>query len=520
MAVRTYTNFSGGLNTFEGAFASPIILDQGATEALAYAEDSQNWNMSEAGLQGEPGYVAILASAVSGTPVITGEWDFNGTHIMCAGTKVYTVDGTTATEIYPAGGGGSAQTVGAFYQFTEYDDGSGNRIVVLCNGVDKPLIYNGTTCVQMSATDPSTIWNDARPSFSWPWRGSLLFGGDPTHPYRIYKPRPGTYNNFDNTLGTVDAFDVDSGFGGKVTGIRDFSNNFLVIYKERAIRRLSGSQPFGATTDPYSLLSLTSAYGCVAPRTLVGNDLNHFFLSEEGYKALYPTLTYGDADPSDPTYKIQDLVNGWNWSAISNACAVYDKTNKKIWLSVPNGASSTNNKIYHYKLVTKGLDPRGDGDIKAACLAYVNRGVNHGDYGGQIYRHGSVNNYNGTIISRLWTSKIIVHGSLGQLKKYTDLVLFADANAGGDIVVQWQILKIDMFKTGSATQQISDGSNAFDVAKWDQALWATGNQKILRINNLGKGHAIVLKFINASDSQLPKIRMVELWYDTAGNVNG
>lgn len=512
----TYTNFSGGQNNFAGPQAGPIIADMGGVEALMYAESSTNWKMSEAGLIGEAGYTPILSAAISGAPVIQGEFDFNGTTILCAGGKVYTVTGSSKTEIYPLGGTLNSTT--AFCQFTEWDNGSGTRIVIICNGVDKPLVWDGSTCAQISFTDPDSIWNDARPQGAWPFRGRIFYWGDPTKPYRLYTPIPGSYKDFTNTNSLADAFDVDSGFGGVVTGVRALTDDFLVIYKQKAIRRLSGSAPFGASVDAFQIREVTSAFGCIAPRTLVGNDLEHYFLAQDGLRQLHPVQGYGDVDPFQPTYPIQDTINQINWtdSVIKNACAVYDSSNRRIWLSVPFGNATTNNKIFIYNVVTKSIDPRGTSDITAATLSYVSRLVNHGNYAGQIFKHGTNNDYNGGVIRRDWLSKQIAHLGIGRRKIYREMHLFAEADGGGDITVEWRVFRYDNIQIHSATPAIGSGSNFWDVGLWDVAVWQSSQQKIFKIKNLGRGNAIAFRFTNVSSTQLPKIRQMDLFYDVVG----
>jgi hypothetical protein len=517
--IRTYTNFSGGQNNFSGPQASPIILDTGGLEALYYAHSAQNWEMAENGLLKYAGDDDVITSPA--VAVTTGEYDWNGVHILCKGTKIYTVSGSTETEIYPLAG--TPQTAGAYYQFTEWDDGAGTEILLIMNGTDPVLEYDGSTCVRTTFTDdPSVIWNDARPQGAMVFGGNIFFWGPPTHPHRFYKPRPGTHNNFDDAENTVEAADVDAGFGGVITGMQALTDDIAVIYKERAIRRMSGVNPFGSEVEPISIRPITDEFGCIAPRSIVQVGLEQYFFSEDGLRRFRPVQSYGDIDPEQPTYPIQEVIDALNFSSnvIVNACAVFHKPSKQIWLSVPYGAATTNNLIIIHDVVTGGNDLLAVDDVKASVLATFNRKIYHGDYDGQIYKHGDDYNYHGTAVDAEWESKWIAHNSLGLRKIYRELHIYAESDGEGSLICQYTTLQRGETRAQSTTSEISSGDNAWDTAVWDTAVWGSSEENIFKIEDLGEGNAIKLKFTNNANNQRVKIRMVELHYDIINSSRG
>lgn len=512
MIKRSYSNFAGGQNNYLGEYASPVVTDEGGTQALFFNSYSLNWECAEDGLSKYHGFIAVLSSAISGTPVITGLYEWKGIRIVCAGTKIYTVSGSTATELY------SGITAGKFFTFTEWDDGAGNDILILLNGADAPLQFNGTTCVAVPITDDANpIWDGATPAFATSFRNRLFYGGDPTFPHRIWTPRSGTHNNFDNTTNDVDAFDVANGSGGILTGLKALTDDLLVIYKQRSIYRLSGSQPFGGNGDPFSLRPVTTEFGCIAGRTIVGSNIEHYFLAEDGIRQLRPIESYGDVEAFEPSYPIQDIINDLNYdndSAIASACAVIYKPDKQIWFSVPRGSSSTNNQVLIYDVISKGVDPRTIGDINASCIAQVGRKIWHGDYGGQVYRHGDSFGLNGAEYTATWESKWVANNGISATKRYREIHIYCESEGAGDLVFQWQVLKNDLDISYAATQEISPGTSLWDSMQWDIDVWGGGTEtRILKIKNLGRGKAIKFRFINTSTSQRIKIRQVDLFYD-------
>jgi len=510
--IRDYIDFSGGLNTKE---VPPIVVDKGDTQVLKWAEEAYNWEMSEAGLIAAIGYIAVLSSAISGTPLLTGVFEYNGTNgretLICAGGKVYTVTGSSANEIF------TGHTAGKFYTSCEWDDGTGTPIILLMNGTDDFLVYDGTNCVEATITDDaSPIYDTSKPYGADVFRGRIFFYTDD----KILTPRPNTYNNFDNTLSTVDAFNVDSGFGGKITGVKALTDGVLVIFKERAIRRLSGSEPFGSSTDPFTISPVSNEVGCVARRTIVqaGKGLEIYFLSQDGVRKLQPVQEYGDIDPLMPSYAIQDEVNQWNFDgdAIKDACAVFVKKDNAVYLSVPYGAATTNNKTYVFDTVTGGVDPRGLNDFTVASMGVVGRKLITGDYAGEIFRWGDNNGYNGAEITRYWKSKVICHDSMALMKAYRELCLYAEADGAGDVTVAWRVLQGADFIDKSSTESVSSGGALFDSAVFDTAVWSTGEQKMFRIKDIGRGQAIQLILTNTSATQRPKIRLITVNYDSMG----
>ena len=519
MQQRTYTDFSGGQNTNSGANASPIVVDFGQTEALRFAESSGNWRHNEDGLLQYEGDIALIESP--DPAVVTGEKDWQGYTILCKGTKIYTVSGDVETEIYPSGG--TPQTAGAPYQFTECDDGAGNELLLIMNGVDPVLEFNGSTCVRMTVIDDdAVIWGDARPQGAMYFRGSLFYWGDSTHPHRWWKPRPGTRNNFDNTDKTVESGDVDAGFGGKLTGMHSLTDDMAVIFKERAIRRMSGVNPFNASVDPITIRPISDTLGCVAPRTIVQEGLDLYFLSEDGLRQLKPVLSYGDLDPEQPTYAIQNVINDLNFTstAIVNACATFHKPTNLLWLSVPEGSSATNNLIIIHHTITGAVDLRGIGDIQASTITVVDRKIHTGGYDGQVYKHGDDYTYNGGAIAAAWESKWVAHDGIGRRKIYRQLHIYCESDGAGELIIQYMVQNHSETMTQSTTEEISTGDDAWDEAVFDISSFGDGNQQIFKIKNLGKGNAIKLRFVNNAPNQNVKIRTVDLFYDLLNTSHG
>jgi hypothetical protein len=511
MAYRTYTNFAGGKNNTDKV--GPIINDFGQTEAFFYCEDSKNWEMTPTGLIKKPGFDSVLDEPLTDNPIITGifEYDNDGALelIVCADGYVYKVSGGTTTELY------DAHTPDKFYEALQFQGK-----LLLFNGEDPPLQYDGATCIPIAFTDPDDLFDDATPKGAEEFRNNVWMWGDPTYPHRVYKPKPETYSDFDTSTNEVDAFDVAPGFGGKITGLKALTDDILVVFKEKAIYRIEGIAPFGATSDQIKVYPISKDVGCVAPRSILQVGLDIYYLGENGIRQLKPVDAYGDVTPMQPTYPIQDDVNSWNFTrtVIENACAVYDKPNNTIRFAVPGSGQTTNTLVYDYDVITQTNEPRGNG-FAVACFGYFSREVYHGSYAGQVYQHDGSLDYNGAAISADWLSKVIAHQ--GQVYKiYRLFKFYAEGDGETTIIVQWKVFRRGREQTRSKNLGITASGAKWDEAIWDSAVWDTREKKIFQIKNPGRGQAMVLRFVNANTGQTPKIRQVDIKYDPCGDALG
>lgn len=507
---KIYTDFSGGVNTT----LPPIIQD--LPEAFKYSEICENWLPEPSGLSKIPGYTAVLNTATGFK--ITGIFEYKTPGgvtetVVCSGSDIYRLSGDTLTSIK------SGQTAGSFYQSTTYQNSSGQGVLLLCNGVDTPVSYDGTTCASIVFTDPDTIFNGATPLMATEFRGRLFYH-DKT---KVYTPAPGTFNDFTVANG-ADAFNVSPGFGGDITGLLAFTDNYLIIYKERCVRRLSGVSPFGSSaTEPFQIAAVSNDFGCIAPRSIVQVGIDHYFLSEDGIRSLQTTQAYGGIDPGQPTYAIQNFINSLNQndSIIYEAVAILDRDRKQIRLAVPTSTGTENNAIIILHTVTQGISIIPSGDIEATSLAVVSRSIYHGDSSGQVYLHGNSNSFNGANINSVFETKWICHGAIGATKKFSDIYFYTEADAAGDLVIQYQVMKrrADV-KNTSKSRSISENVSLWDTAIWDVSTWAGSSENIIHLKNLGRGKAIKFRLINNNSTQRIKIRQINMSGQVFGRALG
>lgn len=514
----TFNDFSTGVSEPSSLFAvmdNPLDPHYG----MKAAATANNVIMNENGLEKFMGNLATLVSTIPGSPTITGVYQYKKTgpgaasyFLVAAGTKIYTYSAGSLTEIFPLSTGHTI-TAGNPFWFETY-----GGACQMCNGVDKPLYFDGTTCDRITFTDPDSIFGTATPSFVFRFRNRLLYGGDPTNPSRLWTPRPDTYNNFDNTLSTVDAFDVSPGDNYVLTGAKALSKDLAVIYKNGACYRLSGSNPFGSASDVFLLEEISQEIGCIAGRTITQVGRDQFFLSSNGFKRLTIVNDYGDVQDSDPSYEIKDEISSLNYTdaVIANAFAVYVKSERHIYLHVPVGSGTQNTQVYVYDIKTGSNMPRSG--ITASCGALFDRKYYTGDYAGQVTEQLINDDYNGAAIPSSWESKWVTVYGLNNKHNFKHIRIYFESSGTATITVSWQIMKKDgSTRSGSKSSEAASG-DVWDVALWDVAVFDNGQDVIFSKNNLGRGVAIKLKITNNNAAEHWKVRKIEMGVLNLGRV--
>lgn len=502
--VREYTDFTGGINKQIAEF----VAEEKDLQASYWCDDVLNMAVGTDGIVDMEGFSQVLSSALPDK--VQGLFEHNGDLLAAADGKIYTVSGSTATQKY------TGLDISANWTATEF-----NELLILCNGADNPMQWNGTTVATVSMNDPDSIWNGFKPSVSAVFRGRMFYAGDPAHPHDILTPRPGTHNNFESSGNNVDRIAIDPGYGGKIVAIVPFTDNALIIYKEKAIYRLTGDTPFGGQGEPFAILPISGdeQIGCLAARTVIQVNKEHYFLSSRGLRKLSTTDKFGAIEPEQPHYVVTELINGINWTSdvVSNAVAVYIPAEDHIYLTVPYGASTTNDYTLVYD-VTRGANMRRDG-IRANAYVIKNRRLYHGDYSGNLYLHGNIQTEAGNAIQSYWKSKWITHSGISTLKRYNRLTLLVNHNGQGDFVIKWSILQEGKGITQQETLTAGGGA-LWDSAIWDITAWDDGGINELTLRHLGKGRAIKLEVYNAASGQRVRINQINLEYDVLSTRKG
>lgn len=227
-----------------------------------------------------------------------------------------------------------------------------------------------------------------------------------TYPNRLY------WSDF----GNPDAWTIATNFidvpgEGRTITMCDLGNS-LVLFKERAIQFLQGygNSDWAITATSSNVANLDEAVGCISPYgcTRVGNEV--WFIDNDGViRRIYQT-DFDAFRKNIISSKIDGTLQGLNKVQLAKAIAY--TWNDKVYFSVPNGSSSTNNLVLVFDI--KASNRTGGeawttytGWSPSAMCAYPTSTVTDlyiGDINGKVYLHDG-NDDDGTAIDSRWDGK-------------------------------------------------------------------------------------------------------------------
>jgi hypothetical protein len=497
MPKEIYQNFSGGVNT-----KLPTLI----VENVLLAQESSNFFLTESGLEKMGGYFGVLTSAIGAE--IEGLFRFftaTGEElIICAGGKVYRLNGAIVTQLY------TGATVGGWYTGALY---AGN--LVLCNGKDLPLIYNGTTVVVATVVDPSNLVTNVKPQYVATYAGRLFYGWSHNAKNTIWTPTPNTF--FDFSGSTFDILVVDG--NGEITGLLPYFNQALAIYKTGCVRTLTGSVPFNLGGDFFKIAPVLENAGCISPKTLVAVDNSHWFLSIGGVMKLQPNNTSADVDILRPSYAVQPLFLELNTDAVAlkRNIAHYDEKRGQFIIGLCLGIDTTVTDWLQIDTIKGACQfRRAFGKPTAFCVAY--NSLFHGDSTGQIHRHNTQPLALGQSYESKWESKFIAHGSLIHSKHYRSGAMSIEASGNGDVYLDIIIMNNNTETPRTYKLNFNSANTlVWNMGKWGEKNWGSKRVSIKPINGLGIGKAIKLRIRTSDPFDVLKIGQIELDYDYLGD---
>ena len=245
------------------------------------------------------------------------------------------------------------------------------------------------------------------------------------YPDRIYWSN--TFDPNDWELNWEDSANVGGGFidiatfdGTRIRAILTAFDEVLV-FKDKSIHRITGSSP-----GDFSVASVYSSEGTLAPRTIVYTGDKVYFLSIDGL-CVYNGVT---ASPMSALgdRKLKDVWKRINESTISTACAVLK--DNIIYLAVPLDGSIINTHVIEYNLFDgtysivelPGVDDwlvMREGQKET--LLYLN--------GNGVYQYGVGYTFAGSPVNASWISPEISGGSLSSRKTTGRVYMKVDAQS-------------------------------------------------------------------------------------------
>lgn len=322
---------------------------------------------------GEPKAVTGIFETVLGSTI---------KRVVTAGTKIYSLSSSGyLTDI--TGAVTITESQDNLFQFEKAKDGSGDDIIVACNGIDPPIKWTGTGNAAVLGGSPPG-------NFKYiVWRKNRLYGTDGEFTYHSEKLNAESWDA-QNWVLRISSSGKNT---NEMTGIKAFGD-YLAMFKEDVIKMFSGEN----FTDGFLIDAVTgegarSGYSIIEiPSRRYGNILA-FVTSLSELKGFNGTKNL--INLSDP---IDNILRSYARDRVPYISAVNYKNNNQYYATLTNGGSKHNRIVaYDYFLdgFEQGEDPESTmlihNNIKANVLAVMTyRGqenVFSGSYDGWILRH-------------------------------------------------------------------------------------------------------------------------------------
>lgn len=260
-----------------------------------------------------------------------------------------------------------------YYDSVNYNV-DGKDVIILTNGVNTPMIYDGTTIRDMKNRRKSY---DDEGNFNGYYDANEIYHpfieavetyapkckyvelhyeriwlcGDADNPSKLYYSTadvngfdpedftsPVTEEEVNQHGGEIDVWTND---GGKIIGLKVIFDD-IVIFKDKNIFKIFGNNPTN-----YTKIQIFSSNGAIADKSIVNTHIGAFFINKD---AIY---LYDGTNVSPISQKISKTFKTLNRAYLNNAVAVFH--NNKYILAVPEGTSTVNNLIIEFDLDRKNF---------------------------------------------------------------------------------------------------------------------------------------------------------------------
>lgn len=458
-----YQNFGDGIHR-EYAMDDPDFPRAGVWDALnmVYNVDSDNLEKMGGLLQ--------LGQAIAGSPTITGLFDYQSgtaTVAMCSNGNGYVRTTGNWSAISGASGFSTATTTrwsGCMF----YGASSGKSLLVLCNGIDAPQVYDGSTMAPLGGGAPSTG------NYPVPFMGRLwMFTGDTAY----YSLADDCQDFTSAGSGNIQIF---HGMGGNITGAYPFTES-LIIFKSDKTFRIASMMDI----SDISVTIVSNIVGTLSHQTISEGGPEGggwlLFMSDYGFEVLTPTdLSSGQFKSRTISTPVAKLLEQRNLQYITKSWGCFNTSRKEYYGFYPIGNTTTPAAALIANVARSKSNIRWTrtdlNNFTAGCMVRTSgQGMIQiiGDNAGRIYqmhyghsRSGA--SYRGTILTKAYTQ-----GSPGAMKHYNRMLVSCETNGTYNVNMTPILGRFGLPRVPSNPRQAvsNDSNDGWAVGLWGEAYW-------------------------------------------------
>jgi len=380
--------------------------------------------------------------------------------------QLFKLDGTTERNVSAVRIKDNFNTTGGTgfigYDFFPF---SGTKNAVICNGIQTPVRWNGTSAgvVDLSGSAPATS-----DSFLNGQNYGLLYDFDALKIYRS------NLNDANAGYGSNTPYVIPSKkFGDIGSGFVQFGDEIIATTR-RSVHRFT---PTGVSSSPFARKEITDSIGNLSHRCLVTTDNGVLMVDYTGIY-LYDGTSFIRA--SQP---IQGTWDDLNQTQLINACAVNYKPKNWVCFAVPYGSGqSTNNLILAYDYLNS-IPSQGKfvwwmfDNITAQAMGIMRNSslVDEwwtGDNSARLFLQDSGTNDAGAAFTQEARGKAYDFKKANRDKRLHECRYVLDASGNWNLTIEFDI-DLQNSPGNSTTINLYAGGSVWGAFTWGVDSWAT-----------------------------------------------
>lgn len=446
----------------------------------------------------------------TGTGAILGIWGYlNGSTFEIYAARKKTA--TTEYKIYRLNPGvgwttvvtGTTQTVTGVTQLrTVTFSTQTKRIIAIVDGVNKALLFDGTTWYQVSSLNAGGTGSPGgnqtldAPAVVEYFRGSLFFGSDATTPAVLAYSAPN-----DPFTWTAAAGGGQQLPGFNIVQIKPFRDE-LFVFGTQAIKKSIADESAG-----FVLQDVTKNLGCISRDSVQEINSNIVFFAPDGIRTVAGTDKIGDVDVGPFSENIRntitDIIANYDLSLLRSV-SIRNKTQFRYFI---NNNTSTKDDAYGLLSAYRHAEDQWEFfelngfQVSSTWSGYNAAGLEkviHGDFTGNIFLQESGTTFNGSDITSIYVSPFIDLGdtTVRKLFRRIDLFTRSEGTFTGTLEVDFDwdddnVIRPDAYSlNGTGSASLYDAGILYD----NGATYAGTSQPVFKQNIQGSAFSIQIGF--------------------------